>query len=437
MTASPIGRRRFLAVAGALAATATGCAGPGTVRGGGNPSGNAGPELKPVGPGKVSGSLSFAHWRAEDKTAFDTLIARFRARHPGTSITQDIAPSNDYQTTALQRIRSGDVGDVFTSFPGAQFTQLRDAGVFTDLSPQLFTDNYRPHFIRAGKNAAGDQLGLPYQLVFNMPVYNADAFDKAGISERPPDWDSFLDACDKLKSRGLTPIAWPAGEAGNAGHFFNCMVMNNAPTDDMCTGLEQGRYACTDDWFLRTLRQYRQLRPFFQPNATGTQVEPCQQLFANGKAGMLATGSFHITAVRELGARFPMELLSPITVPRDQARHIGVSNATFYLAVNAASDSQEAAAKFIEFLSSPEVATKYANDTVQHLTIAEAEYHNPDLKATEHWLYEDTALAPRYQFLKLDLRDAVENACIEAAAGKPPEQAAEEAQQIVDQIRGR
>lgn len=430
---STMGRRGFLAAVGALAA---GCAGPGTVR---NNTSNdtAGPELWPVGKQPVQGELSFAHWRAEDKTVLNTLITEFRRENPDISITQDIAPSNDYQSTALQRIRSGEVGDVFASFPGAQFAQINSAGLFTDLSPQVFTDRYDPPLVRPGKSANGDQLGLPYQLVYNMPVSNLDVFDQVGVTGNPQDWDGFLNLCDRLKSAGYVPLAWPGGEPGNAGHFFNSMVMNNAPTDDMCTGIEQGRYRCTDDWFLRTLRQYQQLRPFFQDNSVGTQVEPCQQMFAEGRAAMLATGSFHITAVRELGARFPIELLAPITVDKGKARHIGVANATFFLAVNSASDSQIAAARFIEFLSRPEIASRYANKTVQHVTISDAEYTDPDLQATEHWLTERNAFAPRYQFEDLDLRTAVENACIQVVAGTKPEQAAEHAQGIVDQIRDR
>jgi raffinose/stachyose/melibiose transport system substrate-binding protein len=46
-------------------------------------------------------------------------------------------------------------------------------------------------------------------------------------------------------------------------------------------------------------------------------------------------------------------------------------------------------------------------------------------------------LAPRFQFTNLDLRSAVENACVEVVRGVPPEQAAEAAQGVVEQTRGR
>ena len=64
--------------------------------------------------------------------------------------------------------------------------------------------------------------------------------------------------------------------------------------------------------------------------------EPLQQLFASGKAAMLATGSFHIGAVRKLGAKFPIGLIAPITVAADKAKYEGIYNATFILGVNTA-----------------------------------------------------------------------------------------------------
>lgn len=384
----------------------------------------------------VEGALSFAHWRAEDKPVFDKIIASFVADHPEVSVRQDISPSNDYQSTALRKIQGATIGDVFTAFRGSQFSDMVKVGLFTDLSPQVFTDNYLPKLVRGGKDVAGRQLGLPYQMVFNMPVANMAIMEKAGFTEQPQDWDGWLAMCDKLKASGVVPLAWPGGEPANAGQLINTMVMNNAPWDDMFTRIEEGKAKATDDWFMTTLEQYAQLRPYVQPNATGASSEPCQQLFAQGKAAMLATGSFHIGAVRAIGATLPVDLFAPITVSKDKARHQGVYNATFILGVNSAGEHPEAATTFVQYLSQPDVAGLYANSTVQHVTVAGVEYTNRDLEATSHWLSAETTLAPRFQFNDLDIRSAVENATIAVVGGTSPEQAAAAAQKTIDQRLG-
>src|SRR6478735_4464504 len=301
-----IDRRRFLTGIGALgtAGALTACVGPTITSRGSATAGGPGAStllLPAVDAKPATGTISFAHWRAEDKAVFDTLIATFVKANPQATVVQDISPSNDYQSTALQKIKGGTIGTAFVAFRGAQFVNMNKAGLYAGLGAQPFVDGYYAELIKAGQATSRAQMGLPYQLVFNMPIFNEDA----GVSSAPTDWDGFLSLCDKLKSKGLTPIAWPGGEPANSGQLINSMVMNNMPTDTAFADIEAGTRKVTDDWFLATLKQYQQLAPYFEPNSTGTASEPLQQLFASGQAAMLATGSFHISAVRKLGAKFP------------------------------------------------------------------------------------------------------------------------------------
>lgn len=434
-----IGRRRLLQVATALGAggALSACVGPSITRGGGPAASNGSVAslLAPLDDKPATGKLSFAHWRAEDKAVFDTLIASFVKANPDATVTQDIAPSNDYQSTALQKVKGGTIGNAFVAFRGAQFVNMSKAGLFAGLGQQGFVDNYLAALVKAGQAPSRAQLGLPYQLVFNMPIFNEDAFAKAGVSSLPQDWEGFLGLCDNLKAKGMVPIAWPGGEPANAGQLINSMVMNNMPEDDAFAGIEAGKYKVTDDWFVKTLKQYQQLVPYFEPNSTGTSSEPLQQLFASGKAAMLATGSFHIGAVRKLGATFPIDLIAPITVAKDKAKYEGIYNATFILGVNTFGSKQHEALKWLQFLSQPENAAVYANGTSQHVTVAKVDYTNPDLKHTSPWLTKNTLLAPRFQFDNLDIRNAVEGATTAVVGGADPQQAAEKAQTIVDQNR--
>jgi len=438
---STIGRRRFLQGITALGAggALSACVGPSITRGGvtGATAGaNAGAQLLAVTDGKpASGEVSFAHWRAEDKAVFDKLIASFVKANPDAKITQDISPSNDYQSTALQKIKGGTIGNAFTAFRGAQFVNMSKAGLYAGLGAQPFVDNYLAELIKVGQDSSRAQLGLPYQLVFNMPIYNEDAFAAAGVTSLPQDWDGFLGLCDNLKAKGFIPIAWPGGEPANAGQLINAMAMNNMPDDNAFAGIESGRLKVTDEWFVNTLKQYQQLAPYFEPNSTGTSSEPLQQLFATSKAAMLATGSFHIGPVRKLGATFPINLIAPITVAKDKAKYEGVYNATFILGVNTAGAKQQPSLKWLDFLSQPQNAAIYANETAQHVTVKNVDYTNADLRRTAPWLTKKTMLAPRFQFNNLDIRNAVEGACTAVVGGADPAQAAAQAQGVVDQKR--
>ena len=243
---SQISRRQAIAILGALGfgATAAACAGPGGTTAPGGATGPAAPAT-----GAITGKVSFAHWRGEDKVVFDELIKRFAALHDGVEVVQDISTSNDYNAQGLQKVRGAAIGDAFATFRGAQFKNFTEAGIYTELKDSKAAANYQPGLLSAGKSGES-QLGLPYQVVFPMPMANADLFDKAGAEIAPKDWDGFLAMCEKLAASGVTPISWPGGDVGNGGQLFNCMIANNAPVDDMCAQIEQGKLKCTDDWFI-------------------------------------------------------------------------------------------------------------------------------------------------------------------------------------------
>ncbi|MGP4111221.1 ABC transporter substrate-binding protein [Streptomyces sp. 4N509B] len=430
---SPQTRRAFLMSAGILTAGAfAGCAPPGTT--GEEPSSQTSAP-RPVGSGPVDGSLSFAHWRAEDKEVFDDLVGLFQERNPGSAVRQDVLSSGSYLTTALQRIRSGNVGDVFAAFVGAQFQDMTRAGLFTDLSRQTFLSRVSTSALDLSTDDAGRRLGLPYQHIFHMPLANMDLLERAGVSEQPADWDGFLSLCEALLGLGVVPIAWPGGEPANAGQLLKTMVMNNAPWPDSFARVEAGTAAATDDWFLRTLEQFVELRPYVQPQALGATTEPLQQSFARGDAGMLATGSFHIGAVRHAGAEFPIDLVAPITVSREEVRYVGVHNQSFVVGVRSDTEEMDTALRFVEFLTEPEVAKTYADGTVQHSCVTGVEYDNPDLRTTAHWLTAETMLAPHVPVRSLEIRRVLDNASIEVLGGADPEQAAQQAQDLIEQQR--
>ena len=154
-----IDRRRLLQGLGGLglAGALSACVGPTITRGGsGSTAKGAGNAalLAAVDSKPATGTVSFAHWRAEDKAVFDTLIAAFTKANPDAKVTQDISPSNDYQSTALQKIKGGNIGNAFTAFRGAQFVNMTKAGLYAGLGAQPFVDNYYAELVKAGQEPA-------------------------------------------------------------------------------------------------------------------------------------------------------------------------------------------------------------------------------------------------------------------------------------------
>ena len=114
-----------------------------------------------------------------------------------------------------------------------------------------------------------------------------------------------------------------------------------------------------------------------------------------------------------------------------EAVYEGIHTTTFMLAVNSKSEHQEEAKKFIEFLSKPENATVYANETGQHLTINDVTYESEELKDTADWADKNTRFHPRYLIPSVEVEKAVIGSIQDVMGGTDPEEAAEKAQDIV------
>jgi len=386
-------------------------------------------------PSKVNGTIDLARWPVGSTSTgtMAKIIAGFEAKYPGAKVTDTITASSEYQSTELTVLRNSSAGDIFTAFRGGQFQSFVDAGLYMDLSGQPFISNFQPKYLTSFASG-GKQLGIPYLLLFLMFVYNESIFNQVGETVLPTTWDGFLSLCDKIKSKGIIPIAWPGGDANNRAQIMNAMVMNNAPTSNMFAEIQTGKLKATDAWFIKTLQQFVQLKPYFEPDSTGTAVGPCLELFASGKAAMLATGDYDISAARALGATFPMGVVSPVTV-NSNPKYLGVYNLTYILGVKASTSEPDTALAFVDYLSLHGPAGTFANGEDDHVTVKNVDYTKRDLAATALWLNKPTILAPNYQFNSVEMGDAMIEAAIAAVNGTSPEAAAEAAQKTIDQLR--
>ena len=230
----------------------------------------------------TANGISFIHWRGEDNEVFKELIKKFESENENIKVNMKVYPSEQYQSTAQTLLKDGSIGDVFAAFPGSQFNIINKAGLFTDLSGEQFVGNFNKSLIKAGKDEDGKQLAFRISL-FYEPIYNAGIFEELNL-EPPNDWEGFLALCEKLKENGYIPIAFPGADIG-PGQFMNSMMMNNAPEEDIFDQLMAGDAKLTDEWWVKTLEQFKELEEagYIQENALGTKHDGAIALMAQEK----------------------------------------------------------------------------------------------------------------------------------------------------------
>jgi raffinose/stachyose/melibiose transport system substrate-binding protein len=372
------------------------------------------------------GSIEFWHWRAEDKAWFDKIIADFEALNPGVKISQVISNSVDYQATAIQKSRTNKKAALFTTFRGAQFNTAATTDFYADLTNEQFAKRNVIKSMMGAGQYNGKQLGIPYQSLFNNPIYNIEIFKKEGW-KLPKKFSEWISYCKTAKAAGYTPMAWMGAFRAQAGQIINSALMNTASTDALLASrvaaIDTGKEAITTAWFKEMAEKYADLRDAgcFPANPTGVTEAAGNALFATGKAPILPTGSFSMGGIVTLEPKMSGNMgITGMNWTEDvNARYTGITNNTFILGINknAGRTEQKIARAFLSYLLTGPVATYYANSSKQHVTVLDVSYTDVNLRNTSSIMSERLILAPRFLFLNIGVRDALEDALIAIVGG--------------------
>ncbi|MFB9275716.1 ABC transporter substrate-binding protein [Cohnella cellulosilytica] len=156
---------------------------------------------------------TFQGWRDE---ALDRLIEMYE-EESGNKVELTTFPDNQYENVIRTKLASGDAPDVFqfysngTLLPGELIESLDDSPWVANL---IFPKRYqRPS---DGKVITAPLGGSQVQGI----VYNKEVFKKAGIESAPRTYTEFVDAAEKIKAIGVTPIYLNNKDAWSAQLYF-------------------------------------------------------------------------------------------------------------------------------------------------------------------------------------------------------------------------
>ena len=373
------------------------------------------------------GTIEFHHWRPEDKAVFQTIIDKFQDAHPGTYINQVIMSSVDYTNLAYAKISANKKAALFVTSRGGQFDQFAKAGLLKEIGDQRYIKQNVIQSALTPATVSGKIYGLPYQSLFNNPLYNADMFAKNGWKV-PTTWSQTLAFCKTAKAAGIIPFAWPAATRGNAGQILNSFLMNGDSTYASMAAhvaaIDTGKEDLNTDWFKSLANKYKAMNDAgcFPANVTGYNDTAAPADFAAGKAAIYPTGSFGISTVVKLNPAMSgkIKMFGMITTD-SKPLYEGITNNTFILSVNAKASStdQKIANAFISWLATPEMAQIYAVGTSQHVSIINVDYSaNQDLLNVSDIMGKKLLLAPRFLFNNVNgVRNPMEDALIAIGGG--------------------
>lgn len=274
----------------------------------------------------------------------DAIIAAFEAENPGITIETQTASYDDYFTSLQTQIAGGSAPDTF-ELNYENFVTYARSGALLDLGASgITTDRYFPLALE-GFQDGGTQYGLPATFSDVVMIYNKTVFDEAGMDYPTADW-TWED--EQAAAEALTDL--DAGVYGSFQpvsfhEFYKSLAQAGGEFFDA-----DGKASFNSEAGVAAAEWLTSKPGTIMPALADIGGTPDfdTSLFQSNKLAMWHNGIWQFNGLNDAGVDYDV-VVEPGSVQK--------ANAVFMNGVVASegTDHPEAAAKWIEFLTSSQV----------------------------------------------------------------------------------
>jgi multiple sugar transport system substrate-binding protein len=361
--------RRAFAVAGVLAVVAslTAC-------GRSTESGADGPQAAPasVGAGAATGELTI--WAQADEAAgLPAFADEFTKMNPGLKITVTPLPwdaaHNKYQT-AIASGTTPDIAQMGTTWMSDFADAFAPAPKSFDPAT-FFGGSVKTNVVKQ------TQLGVPWYVDTRVFYYRKDLAQQAGYTEFPKTWDDFKAFTKALQTKAGAKYGVTLPASG--GDSFQSMLMFPWSAGATLTNADGTKWTLDTPEWTRALDYYQS---FFTEGIAkrdpDTGAGAAEAAFVNGSIPVMVAGPSGIGSIAKAGGGDAYKSKFAVgRVPADKSStsFVGGSN----LVVFKKSKNADAAWKFIQWMTTPEVQVRWQK-AVGDLPAVKSAWDDPTLK---------------------------------------------------------
>lgn len=289
----------------------------------------------------------------------DEMAKKFMEENPDIKVDIQRLAFDNYVTSVQTKLASGDAPDLMY-VEGDLLKTFAKNGYLADLSNEKLMENFDKIDL-ASLTVDEKVLGVANGFGTMCVTYNKDLFEQVGISEVPKTTDEFYAACEKLKAAGITPIANGFKEAwcisGNlqADYITSVLAKDEYGITDMTS--RKKKFADSDLW-KDEFQRFTDRFAYSNEDPFGTDWNGVGDLVATGKAAMIINGNWAVTHVQGKNPDLKLGIFAmPVSNNADDTVMV-IQAAASGTGVYTESPNKEAALKFLNFISSPEAATR-------------------------------------------------------------------------------
>lgn len=235
--------------------------------------------------------------------------------------------------------------------------------VMSDSQEPFDKSVYLPGVISYYQTPTGDLLSMPFNSSTPVLWFNKDAFAKAGIEKPPTTWDDVFEASNKLRASGM-----------KCGFSFGwqswVLIENYSAWHNQPIGTKENGFAGLDTTLtFNSANLKKRIQSIADSQANGTFVyggreDSSLPLFTSGECGMWISSSAN-TAALESQAQFDYgQTLLPLDSDVASApQNSIIGGATLWVLRGHSPESYKGVAKFMTYLSTPDVQAWWHQQT--------------------------------------------------------------------------
>jgi sn-glycerol 3-phosphate transport system substrate-binding protein len=301
----------------------------------------------------------------------DKIAADFNA----TQSEYKVVPSykgnyTETMTAAIAAFRAKEQPHIVQVFEVGTATMMAAKGavypveqVMKDAGEPFDKSIYLPAVISYYQTSNGELLSMPFNSSTPVLWYNKDAFKKAGIASAPETWSDMKSASEKLVAAGY-----------KCGFSFGwqswVMIENYGAWHDLPMGSKENGFAGTETNFIfnndkvkariGSIADWSKDKLFTYGGRRGDSLS----MYTNGECGMWMNSSAYYGSIKKQAKfDFAQTMLPLDTDVASKAQNSIIGGATLWVLKGRDQDDYKGVAKFMTYLSSPEVQAWWHQET--------------------------------------------------------------------------
>jgi sn-glycerol 3-phosphate transport system substrate-binding protein len=294
----------------------------------------------------------------------EAMVSDFHAANPNIKVTPVFGGNYTETMTKVQAAMQGGTPpevavllatDIFTLTDMKAIVPL-DEYIAADKDGKAYIDDFLPAFM-ANSKLDGKLWSIPFQRSTPILYYNKEAFQEAGLDpEKPPrTWDELVTYGQRLTRDGRWGVEIPSD--GNPSWIFSAFFIQNGKNVVNEAGTEVSFNAPEVVEALAFIQSLAKTHKIMPPGVIKWSDVPND--FVTGKAAMI----YHTTgSIGNIKAKMDPAKIGVAFLPAGKRYGAPTGGGNLYI-FKTTKEKQEAAWKFVRFLTEPERVAQWSVDT--------------------------------------------------------------------------